>query len=119
MRFLVLLAEADASAWERATDAERAEVYEQHYAFDAAVRARGTIVSGEALAAVETAHTLRTVDGVRTVTEGPYAEAVEQLGGFYLIDVADLATALELVAVLPAAYTIEVRAAIDMPDYQP
>ena len=112
----MLLAEEDASAWERATEAERAAVFERHYAFDRAVRERGTMLAGEALAGVETARTLRTVDGTRTVTDGPYAESVEQLGGFYLIDVADLETALDLCRVLPDGYTIEVRAAVDMED---
>ena len=117
MKILVLLAEDDASAWERATEEERAAVYEQHYAFDRAVRERGTILAGEALAGIETGRTLRTRDGERVVTEGPYAETVEQLGGFYLIDVPDLDTALDLCRLLPEGYTVEVRAAVDMEDY--
>lgn len=119
MRFLVLLAEEDAAAWEDATEAERAAVFEKHYAFDKAVKERGSVVSGEALAGVDTARTLRLADGRRVVTEGPYAETVEQLGGFYLIDVADLDTALDLCGILPEGYTIEVRAAVDMEDYDP
>jgi hypothetical protein len=51
------------------------------------------------------------------VTEGPYAEVAEQLGGFYLIDVDSMETALDLVRVLPEAYTIEVRPAVHIDLY--
>jgi hypothetical protein len=47
--------------------------------------------------------------GTRTVTEGPFAECVEQIGGFYVIDVPDLDAALELAQLLPEDFTIEVR----------
>lgn len=116
VRCLVLLAEQDASAWGLATASQRADVFERHYAFDRAVRAHGTILSGEALSGAETARTLRTVDGTRVVSDGPYAEGVQQLGGFYLIEVADLDTALELCRILPDGYAIEVRAAVDLKD---
>ncbi len=116
MRFLVLLTDPDPPAWERATEAERAAIFAQHDAFDKAVRERGSVVSGEALVGDAEARTLRTVDGARVVTDGPYAEAVEQLGGFYLIDVADLDAAIDLSRILPGGYTIEIRAAIDMSD---
>jgi hypothetical protein len=118
VRFLVLLAD-DGSAWEQATETERAVVFEKHAAFDKAVRDRGTMVSGEALAGAEAAHTLRSVGGERVVTDGPYAETVEQLGGFYLIDVLDEDVALELCRILPEDYTIEVRPAIDVEGYDP
>ena len=43
------------------------------------------------------------------VTDGPYAETVEQLGGFYLVELPDLDAAVEAARLLPSAYTIEVR----------
>ena len=87
MSFLVLLTEDDPDAWDRATEAEREIVMDAHRAFDKAVRERGKMLGGEAIAGTETARTLRTVGGVRQVVDGPYAETVEQLGGFYVIDV--------------------------------
>ena len=45
----------------------------------------------------------------RVVTDGPYAETVEQLGGFYLVDLPDLDAAVGAARLLPSAYTIEVR----------
>jgi hypothetical protein len=113
-KFLVLLTEADHFAnWDAADDALRDRTYAAFRAFSAAVAERGTIAGGEALASTDTARTLGPGPD-RTVTEGPYAETVEQLGGFYLIDVADLATAVELAGLLPAEYTIEVRECVDV-----
>ena len=53
-------------------------------------------------------------DGQRPVTEGPYAETVEQMGGFYLIDVPDHATAVEVAALLPREYSVEVRPTLEV-----
>ena len=109
MRFLVLLAEEDHfDKWDDADAALRDRVIADYNAFGDAVRRRGTLVVGDALGRPETARTLR--PGVeRVVTDGPFAETKEQIGGFYLIDVPDLATAVELAALLPAEYTVEVR----------
>lgn len=117
MKILVLMTETDPGAWDTVTEAEREAVFAAHVAFDRAVRDRGTLDAGEALHGVETARTLRTVDGERVVTDGPYAETAEQLGGFYLIDVADLDEAVELVRLLPSSYTVEVRPALHIEGY--
>ena len=118
MKVLVLLAEQAPSAWERPPDAPRAHVFEQHAAFDRAARARGSLLAGEALAAASAARTLRPAGGVQTVTEGPYAETVEQLVGLYLLDVHDLDEALDLCRNLPDGYTIEARPVIDIEGYE-
>ena len=111
-RFLVLLTEADHfEKWDAADDAERDRQLACYRAFSTAVKERGSVVGGEALSHPATARTRRP-DG--TVTDGPYAEATEQVGGFYVIDVADLATAVELAGLLPSAYTIEVRECLDV-----
>jgi hypothetical protein len=116
MKVLVLLAE-DPAAWERANEEQRAAVFEAHDRFAAAVARRGAILAGEALAGVDEARTLRPPgpEGAdRVLTEGPYAETAEQLGGFYLLDVADLDDALVLCRLLPEGYTIEVRPAVEV-----
>jgi hypothetical protein len=113
VKFAVLMAEEDPEAWDRATQQYRDEVFERHRSFDKAVRERGEMLAGEALALPKEAVTLRPGSGRdRLVTEGPYAETAEQLGGFYLIDVDSLETALDLVRLLPDGYAVEVRAAI-------
>ena len=71
----------------------------------------GVMVSGNALHPAHTATTLRIRDGQRELADGPYAVTKEQLGGYYIIDVPDLDTALEWAARNPAATNgaVEVR----------
>jgi hypothetical protein len=108
------MAEADHfEKWEAADDAHRERVYADFRAFSEAVAARGAIVAGDALDRPATARSVRP-GTERPVTEGPYAETVEQLGGFYLIDVADLDSAVELAALLPREYTVEVRPTLEV-----
>jgi hypothetical protein len=109
MRFLVLLTEEDHfDRWDNADDALRARCIDDYNAFADAVRQRGIMVVGDALHRPEAARTVRP-GPERLVTAGPFAETVEQIGGFYLIDVPSLDTAVELAALLPREYTVEVR----------
>lgn len=111
MRFLVLMTEEDHYArWDAATEAEQQAAFDCMSAFTAAVAERGSVVHGEALARPEEARVVRAA----AVTEGPYAETVEQLGGFFLIDVPDLDTAVAHAKLLPPAWTIEVRPVVEM-----
>src|SRR6516165_5677642 len=72
-------------------------------AFTQAILDSGEMVGGERLGRVDTATSVRVLDGTASVTDGPFAETKEHLGGFYLIDVPDLDRALELAAAIPAA----------------
>lgn len=114
MRLVVLMADADLGAWERATPEQREQVFAQHAAFDQAVRERGTMLAGEALSGSAEARTLRPGPGRRTVTDGPYAETAEQLGGFYLVDLDSVDTAVELCRLLPPSYSVEVRPVLEL-----
>jgi hypothetical protein len=114
VKFLVLMAEEDHfSRWDAADETERQAVVECFMAFDAAVKERGTILAGEALAPPSEARTVHPGPG-RAVTYGPYAETVEQTGGFYLVDLPSHEVAVEVAALLPPAYMIEVRPAVDV-----
>lgn len=73
------------------------------YTYDSAVREAGIFVSSEALQPSQTATTLRLKGEERIVTDGPYAETREVLGGYYVVDVPDLDTALDWAARCPAA----------------
>jgi hypothetical protein len=118
MKFVVLMAEEDPEAWDRATQEYRDEVFERHRAFDRAVRDRGEILGGEALAFPQEAVTLRPArGGERLVSEGPYAESAEQLGGFYLVDLDSRETVLDLARLLPDSYSVEVRPVIEIEGY--
>lgn len=77
---------------------------EDWMAYDKEVKEAGIFVSGESLADLVTATTVRVDgDGRRTVTDGPFAETRELLGGFYVIDVPDLDAALDWAARCPGA----------------
>jgi hypothetical protein len=94
-------AEATPEQWQAMMDA--------HRAWGEKVEASGaSIVGGEALQPTATATTVRSSSGSPIVTDGPFAETKEALGGFYLIDAADLDAALALASSLPAE-TVEVR----------
>lgn len=90
---------------------EVASGLEQHGAFAAYLQGRGIPFSGEALHGSKTATTVRPSgngDGFM-VTDGPFVELKENLGGFYLIDAADLDDAIEVAKRCPADYAVEVR----------
>ena len=70
------------------------------------------IVAGEALGGPSSATTLRTRGGTLSVTEGPYAEVIEGLGGFYLIEAPSLDVVLELLRILPP-YDMQVQPVVD------
>ena len=120
MKFLVLMAEEDTwERWNALSDPEQQAVFERFTAFTEAVKARGSVLAGEALDRAESARTVRPAasgGASRTVTEGPYAETVEQMGGFWLVDLPDLDSAVEAARLLPDSYSVEVRPVVDMGD---
>ena len=112
MKFLVLMAEEDHfDRWNTATEAERDRFFEGLRAFTEAVAERGKVLAGEALAPPEDAVTLR---AGRPPTTGPYAETAEQVGGFYLVELPDLGTAVEAAGLLPDSVSVEVRPVLDV-----
>lgn len=114
MKFLILLAEADHfDKWDAADGQHRARCFDDYNAFAHGVREQGELITGDALHRPETARTVQPGPD-RLVTTGPFAETVEQLGGFYLIDVPDLPTATRLAALLPRELHVEVRPTLDI-----
>lgn len=80
------------------------------------LRETGQFVGGEALQPVSDATTVSVRDGRRIVTDGPFAETKEHLGGYYLIDVPDLDAAIEAAARIPGARfgKVEIRPILAM-----
>jgi hypothetical protein len=114
MRYAVLLYQ-DERVWTEATAEQREAYHAAHKAFDEAARARAEVYGGEALTSMVNATTLRhDTDGNRLVTDGPFAETIEQLGGFYLVEAPDLDTLTDLCDLLPHAYATEMRPVADM-----
>jgi hypothetical protein len=81
------------------------------FAFGQGMQKSGHYLAAEALQPVKTAKSVRVRNGKVSITDGPFAETKEQLGGFYLIEAGDLNEALRLAAGIPPARvgTIEVR----------
>ena len=75
------------------------------------LRRRGQLISAEPLQSARTASTVQVRNGKASITDGPFAETKEQLGGFFLVDAADLNEAIQIASRWPSARlgTIEVR----------
>lgn len=100
MKYMLLINAAAADAQGQAEGCEPAD----WMAYDKQVKEAGVFVSGESLADLVTATTVRVDNaGKRTVTDGPFAETRELLGGFYVIDVPDLDVALDWAARCPGS----------------
>jgi hypothetical protein len=84
---------------------------DEHLAYDDVLRESGHYLVSNALQSVQAATTVRVRNGKMSVTDGPFAETKEQLGGFYLIEARDLNEAIQVAAKIPSARTgsIEVR----------
>ena len=94
-----------------------AEALARVNAFADECRRRGALVSGDALLGEHTATTVSVRDGRTLVTDGPFLETHEHLGGYYVLDCEDLDEALELAALCPMAEvgSIEVRPLVQVP----
>ncbi len=110
MEFLLLIYEAE-NERENRTEADQGAIIAAYQAYSESLVAAGVMRGGNALQPVNTGKTTCVRDGSPLVTDGPFAETKEQLGGYYLIDCADMATALAWAAKIPTAKTgsIEVR----------
>jgi len=115
VKFLLLL-HGDAAAEAAMTDDERRAIVDQHIAFGRHLNERGAQILGEALAPPETGRTIR-VDGDNLlVTDGPFLETKEALGGFYILVAGSIEEATELVRPVPRSpgLVAELRRIVDM-----
>jgi hypothetical protein len=112
----VLLIAVDPNAYASLTPAEQQAMYGEYNAYTEKLRAAGAYVHGNPLQGVDTATTVQLRDGVRTTTDGPFAESKEVLVGYYEIKADSLDDALDWAAQIPDARlgTIEVRPVMGM-----
>ena len=98
------------------TDEERARCYVESAQLTRHLHANGQYVSASPLHPVTTATSVRVRQGKRNVTDGPFAETREQLGGFYIIDAKDLDEAIAIAEKIPPAKygTIEIRPVMEL-----
>ncbi|MDE3064291.1 MAG: YciI family protein [Acidobacteriota bacterium] len=111
MRY-VLLIHGDEAAQEAVTPEQGAEMMKAYDAFMAEVGTSGVLQGGERLRPSADSTTVRVRDGQLTTSDGPFAETKEQIGGYFVVDCANLDEAIGVAAKIPAVHvggTIEVR----------
>ena len=116
MQYMLLIYD-DEQAWAGMDEAQRGQIFQAYGAYTEDMRQKGVFVAGDALQPTSTATTVRDRNGDRLVTDGPFAETKEQLGGYYLIEAESLDEAIEWAARIPSARggTIEVRPVVQLP----
>ena len=97
---------------------ERMECYEESTQFSHQLKANGKYIAASPLQPIASATTVQVRNGKRLVTDGPFAETREQLGGYFMVEAKDLDDAIEIAGTIPGARrgTVEIRPVIDIPD---
>ena len=117
MKYMLLIY-TDENAW---TEGEREHCYAESTALTQELHAKGQYLGALPLQPVATATTVRVREGKRLVTDGPFAETREQLGGFFLIEARDLNEAISIAGRIPGARkgSVEVRPVIELSGLPP
>lgn len=112
----ICLGYMDPKKWETMSERERNAMMDECFAYDDVLRKKGHFVGGEALQSAENATTLRWKNGKVSITDGPYAETKEQLGGILVLEAKDLNHAIQLMSKHPGvkAGPFEIRQAEDL-----
>ena len=114
MKYMLLIYGAE-SCW---TDDERKTCMIESMGICDELEKQGKYIAASPLHSVTTATSVRVCDGKRQITDGPFAETTEQLGGYYIIDVDNLDEAIAIAARLPPAKkgTVEIRPLFALPE---
>jgi hypothetical protein len=114
MKYLLTLW-GDETGWADATPEQFAAVMAEYEEFDREATEAGVMLGGEGLQDSQSATTISLRGGKRLVTDGPFVETKEELGGYYLLEADDLDAAIELAARIPAARSgaVEVRPVVE------
>ncbi len=115
MKYMLLIHD-DEKGWNALSEAERQEVMAGYRQFTEEIRSSGHFRAGSQLRPTSSATSVRMRNGKRIVTDGPFAETREQLGGYYLVEAKDLDEAIGLAERLPSVRvgTIEIRPLAEM-----
>ena len=115
MKF-VCLGYYDETQWERTSEAEQNAMMDECFAYDDVLRRNGHFVGGEALDVARNAATLRWKNGNVLITDGPFAETKEVIGGILVLEARDLNHAIELMSKHPGVKSgpFEIRPVVDM-----
>jgi len=113
----ICLGYMDEKLWEKMSESERNRFLDEAFAYDDELRRNGHFVSGEALQSAINATTLRSGGGKVSITDGPFAETKEQIGGIMILEARDLNHAIQLMSKHPSIRiggTWEIRPAADL-----
>ena len=113
MKYMLLIYAADNAV----DESQRQHCYEESTQLTHELAARGQFLGASPLQPVSTATSVRVREGKRLVTDGPFAETREHLGGYFVIDAKDLNEAIGIAAPIPGARwgTVEIRPMIELP----
>jgi hypothetical protein len=116
MKYMLLI-QVNEQFWDQLSENERQQAYAEYRQVIQQVKSSGKYVGSARLQPSSSTTTVRVRDGRRLVTDGPFAETREQLGGYFLVDVETVDEAVGIAALIPAARhgTIEVRPVMDVP----
>jgi hypothetical protein len=117
MKYMLLIY-ADENVW---TEPERQECYGESAQLCQSLAHQGQYISASPLQSVTTATSVRVREGKRLVTDGPFAETREQLGGYFMIEARDLDEAIDIAGRIPGARkgTVEIRPVVDLGEMLP
>jgi hypothetical protein len=116
MKYMLLIYDEE-QAWGKLSETEQRGIYGEYMQFTQEIKSSGKYLAGAQLHPTAAANSVRLRDGKQLVTDGPFAETREQLGGYYLIEARDLDEATSIAARIPSARlgTVEVRPVVEMP----
>jgi hypothetical protein len=114
MKYMLLIY-GDEQVW---TDAEREQCYQDSTQLTHELKARGHYLGASPLQSVSTATSVQVRSGKRLITDGPFAETREQLGGYFMVEARNLDEAIEIAARIPGAQkgTVEIRPVVELPN---
>jgi len=114
MKYMLLIYD-DEKAWGKMSETEQQQIFKDYRELTEGIKKGGQYVSGSQLHPTSAATSVKVRGGKRLVTDGPFAETREQLGGYYLVEAKDLDEAIGIAARIPSARigTIEVRPLVE------
>jgi hypothetical protein len=114
MKYMLLIYD-DEREWGALSEAERQKIYGEYRNLIEELGSKGQFLGGDQLQPTTTATSIRVRNGKQVVTDGPFAETREQLGGYFLIEAKDLDEANSIAGRIPSARlgTVEVRPVVE------
>ncbi len=115
MKYMLLIHD-DEQAWGKLSESERQLIFGEYGQFTQQIKSSGHYLAGAQLQPTSTATSVRVRNGKRLLTDGPFAETREQLGGYFLIDAKNLDDAISIAGRIPAARvgTVEIRPVMEI-----